>query len=65
VAIQSPDADTTAVSTTAGMRGFSSLRDTLLDGDTSNSETRVDVEGEYICNDEGCDEGNMSVEVRG
>lgn len=37
-----------ACSTWEGSIGFSSRRETLLEGDTSSSETSFDDEGEYI-----------------
>lgn len=55
----------TTFSTEAGTIGFSSRRDTLFDGETSNSLRSVEVEGEYIWREDGWDDGNTRVEVIG
>jgi hypothetical protein len=62
VASHSPVDETTANSTREGSSIFSSLRETRLEGDTSNSEIDLDEEGEYACNEEGCEDGRMSVD---
>jgi hypothetical protein len=36
-----------------------------LEGDTSNSENNFDEDGEYACNEDGCEEGRMSVDDSG
>lgn len=33
-----------------------------MEGDTSNSESNFDEDGEYVCNEDGCEEGRMSVD---
>lgn len=53
----------TVCSTREGSRYFSSLRETLLEGDTSNSEIRVEDDGEYIWRDEGWEDGRRRVDV--
>jgi hypothetical protein len=65
VAIQFPDHEITAFSTEAGTIGFSSRRDTLFDGEISNSLRRIEVEGEYIWREDGWDDGNTRAEVSG
>lgn len=62
VASHSPEEETTARSTRGGSSNFSSLRDMRLEGDTSNSENNFDEDGEYACNEDGCEEGRMSVD---
>ena len=47
------------------MIGFSSLRETLLEGETSSSQMNVEERGEYIWSEDGWDEGRRSVDVRG
>lgn len=44
--------------------GFSSRRDTLFDGDISNSETIFDEVRENICTEDACEEGRMKVDDR-
>ncbi len=63
MAIHSPEELTTVRSIFAGSKGFSSFRATLFDGDTSSSEINLDDVGEYICKDDGWDEGRISVDV--
>jgi hypothetical protein len=53
VASHFPEEETTACSTREGSSIFSSLRETRLEGDTSNSENSFDEDGEYVCNDDG------------
>jgi hypothetical protein len=53
VASHSPEEETTACSTREGSSIFSSLRETRLEGDTSNSENSFDEDGEYVCNEDG------------
>jgi hypothetical protein len=53
----------TARSTRDGSNGTSSRRDTLFVGETSNSPTRVVVDGAYAWRDEGCEEGRIRVDV--
>ena len=65
VASHSPEEETTARSTREGSSIFSSLRETRLEGDTSNSENNFDEDGEYACNEDGCEEGRMSVDDSG
>lgn len=43
---------------------LSSRLETRFVGETSNSETAVDVDGEYTSKEEGCEEGRTTVEVR-
>ena len=62
VASHSPEEETTARSTREGSSIFSSLRETRLEGDTSNSESNFDEDGEYSCNEDGCEEGSMTVD---
>jgi hypothetical protein len=62
VASHSPEEETTARSTREGSSIFSSLRETRLEGDTSKSENNFDEDGEYACNEDGCEEGRMSVD---
>jgi len=64
VAIQSPAAETATLTILDGSNALSSRRDTRFEGETSSSETSLEEEGEYICNEEGCDEGNKRVELR-
>ena len=65
MAIQFPDDEITTLSTAAGTIGLSSRRDTLFDGEISNSLRSVEVDGEYIWREDGWDDGNTRVEVIG
>jgi hypothetical protein len=62
VASHSPDEETTACSTREGSSIFSSLRETRFEGDTSNSEINFDEEGEYVCKEDGWEDGRMRVD---
>jgi hypothetical protein len=62
VANHSPEGETMARSTREGSSIFSSLRETRLEGDTSSSENSFDDEGEYVCNEDGWEDGRMSVD---
>jgi hypothetical protein len=53
----------TAHSTREGSKGVSSRRETLFVGETSNSPINVEVDGAYICREEGCEDGKTSVDV--
>ena len=46
------------------MIGLSSLRETLLEGDTSNSPMNVEERGEYIWREDGWDEGRRRFDPR-
>lgn len=63
VVIHSPEEEIVARSTREGFIGVSSRRETLFDGETSNSPMRVEVEGAYAWREEGCDEGSIRVDV--
>jgi hypothetical protein len=43
--------------------GASSRRETLFVGETSNSPINVEVDGAYVCREEGCDDGRIRVDV--
>lgn len=60
-AIHSPEDETAICSTQDCSIGFSSLRETRLDGETSSSEISFEEEGEYIWSDDGCEEGRINV----
>lgn len=64
-AIQSPDEEISVHSTRDGSTDFSSLRDTLFDGEISNSETIFDEAKENIWTEDGWDEGMIKVEELG
>lgn len=62
VAIHSPDDEITTRSTRDGSSIFSSCLDTRFEGDTSSSATSTDDEGEYVCSEDGWEEGRTSVD---
>lgn len=62
VAIHSPEGAMTARSTREGSTGFSSRRETRLDGETSSSAISLDVDGEYVWREDAWEEGRRRVE---
>lgn len=53
----------TAHSTREGSIGASSRRETLFVGETSSSPISVEVDGAYVCREEGCEDGKIRVDV--
>jgi hypothetical protein len=53
----------TVHSTREGSMGASSRRETLFVGETSNSLISVEVDGEYICREEECEDGRTRADV--